>query len=75
MTNPRRVTCELLEWLEEGIIDPTELAKMCLNYMSEADVADMAHVNDLSLSLWSCQDEDDGQPDEAQEWYDFDPEC
>jgi len=21
------------------------------------------------------EDEDDGQPDEAQEWYDFDPEC
>ena len=20
-------------------------------------------------------DEDDGQPDEAQEWYDFDPDC
>lgn len=22
-----------------------------------------------------CQSEDDGQPDEAQEWADFDPEC
>jgi len=21
------------------------------------------------------EDEDDGQPDEAQEWHDFDPEC
>lgn len=24
---------------------------------------------------WGSGDEDDGQPDEAQEWHDFDPDC
>jgi len=23
----------------------------------------------------ACMDEDDGQPDEAQEWHDYDPDC
>jgi hypothetical protein len=36
--------------------------------MSEEDVADMTQTNDII-------DEDDGQPDEAQEWHDFDPDC
>jgi len=28
-----------------------------------------------SLDLISMSENDDGQPDEAQEWHDFDPEC
>jgi len=40
--------------------------------MSEDDVADMLDCNELSERF---EEEYDGQPDEAQEWYDFDPEC
>ena len=29
-------------------------------------------ITDCPASLW---DEHDGQPDEAQEWHDFDPDC
>jgi len=32
-------------------------------------VADMMRSNDI------LEEEDDGQPDEQQEWYDYDPEC
>jgi hypothetical protein len=28
-----------------------------------------------ALDMISMNDNDDGQPDEAQEWHDFDPEC
>jgi hypothetical protein len=45
---------------------------MCLAYMSEADVEDMMRANDI---LDEEDEEDDGQPDEAQEWADFDPDC
>ena len=37
--------------------------------MSEDDVADMLQSNDI------IDDEDDGQPDETQEWESFDPDC
>jgi hypothetical protein len=57
--------------IEEGLIDPHAVADMCLAYMSEDDVADMMRANDLLEE----DDEDDGQPDEAQEWADFDADC
>jgi hypothetical protein len=44
---------------------------MALSYMSEDDVADMMRSNDILDE----EDEDDGQPDEAQEWADFDADC
>lgn len=40
----RRVTTQLIEWAEQGIIDWETLARDALNYMSESDVKDMAHV-------------------------------
>jgi hypothetical protein len=38
----RKATNALLEMIEEGILDRDALILACLNYMSEADVADMA---------------------------------
>jgi hypothetical protein len=39
----------------------------------------MAHANEFFLDEDEEDEEEDeewdGQPDEAQEWYDFDPEC
>jgi hypothetical protein len=43
--------------------------------MSEDDVADMMRANDILLEEDEDEDEYDGQPDEAQEWADFDPDC
>jgi hypothetical protein len=65
----RKETNRLLDMIEEGLIDPHAVADMCLAYMSEDDVADMMRANDL------LEDEDDGQPDEAQEWESFDADC
>lgn len=70
----REATNRILELVEEGLLDRDTVIMACLKYMSEDDVADMAHANEFFLD----EDEDeewDGQPDEAQEWYDFDPDC
>lgn len=34
-----------------------------------------AWCEDRQLELWEERAEDDGQPDELQEWHDFDPDC
>lgn len=41
----RKVTTKLLEMLEEGILDKDAVILACVKYMSEDDVADMAHCN------------------------------
>jgi len=56
--------------MDEGLISAQAIAEMALAYMSEDDVADMMRSNDIL-----DEDEDDGQPSEAQEWADFDPDC
>ena len=66
----REQTMKLLDMMAEGLISAEAVAEMCLAYMSEDDVADMMRSNDIV-----DYDEDDGQPDEAQEWESFDPDC
>jgi hypothetical protein len=68
----RTQTTKLLEMMDEGLINADTIAEMCLAYMSEDDVADMMRANDI---LDEDDDEDDGQPDEAQEWESFDADC
>jgi len=52
--NTREVTNQLLRWMDDGLISPKALAEACLKYMSESDVADMAHCNELI-----CNDEEE----------------
>ena len=66
----RTQTTRLLEMMDEGLISAQAIAEMALAYMSEDDVADMMRANDILE-----EEEDDGQPDEAQEWADFDADC
>jgi hypothetical protein len=65
----RTQTTKLLEMMDEGLITAEAVAEMALAYMSEDDVADMMRANDI------LDEEDDGQPDEAQEWESFDADC
>ena len=75
----RRYTCELLDMVEQGMIDKDSLIKDLLGWMSESDVAEFARRNDYIQDLDGDDSydefDDDGQPDEAQEWHDFDPDC
>jgi hypothetical protein len=67
----RTQTTKLIEMMDEGLISAEMVAEMALAYMSEDDVADMMRANDILDE----EDEDDGQPDEMQEWADFDADC
>lgn len=68
----RAQTNKLIDMMDQGLISAAAVAEMALAYMSEDEVADMMRANDI---LDDEEYEDDGQPDEAQEWYDFDPDC
>jgi hypothetical protein len=58
------------------MIDKDTLIRGLLGYLSESEVADFARKNDLITWLdREDEEEDDRQPDEAQEWSDFDPDC
>lgn len=41
----RRVTSKILDWAEQGIVEWENLARNCLTYMSESEVADMVNIN------------------------------
>jgi len=61
-----------LALVEEGLVSAEEMLTMALKYMSTDDVADMLDANELSERF---QEEEEPDVDEAQEWYDFDPDC
>ena len=63
--------------VEEVLVSAEQMLTMALSYMSVDDVEEMLDANELSERFREDDDEDeyDGQPDEATEWFDFDPEC
>ena len=64
----RPETSRLMDMMDAGEIDARAVADMALMWLSESSVAEMMRANDIVS-------EDDGQPDEAQEWESFDPDC
>jgi hypothetical protein len=56
------------------MVDKDALIRDLLGYLSESEVADFARRNDYITWLDSDEDED-GEPSEAQEWADYDPDC
>ena len=69
----REYTSKLIAMMDEGLISAEAVAEMALAYMSEDDVKDMCLANDLLIG--EDEEDSDGQPDEAQEWESFDPDC
>ena len=43
----REATNKILEMIEEGVLDKDTVIMACLKYMSEDEVADMAHINEF----------------------------
>jgi hypothetical protein len=68
----RFYTNMLLEMVEDSVIDRDHVIMACLKYMSEDDVRDMMEANEFIDEQF---EDDDGQPDEAQEWESFDADC
>ena len=67
----RDATNKILEMIEDGLLDKDQVIMACLKYMSEDDVADMAHANEFFYDEDEDDYEDDGQPSWEQEWEDF----
>ena len=61
----------LYDLLDQGAITHEQVVDMCMSFMSESEVEDLLDANELSERF----EEDDGQPDEAQEWESFNPDC
>ena len=61
MTGVRQATDKILEMVEEGILDKDTVIMSCLKYMSEDDVADMAHSNEFFIN--TNEEEDDNDED------------
>jgi hypothetical protein len=68
MTNYRDIAIELVE---NGLVSAESMLTMALKYMSNDDVEDMLDTNELSERFF----DEEPDVDEAQEWYDFDPDC
>ena len=47
MSTTRKYTTKLFEAMEQDMIDPIRVVEMCLSYMSEDEVKDMCHSNDI----------------------------
>ena len=57
----RKVTDKLLELIDEGMLDPRDVALACMKDMSEDEVADMATANEF------IADDDEFEEDEEEE--------
>jgi hypothetical protein len=57
----RKYTNKLLEMLEEGLLDKDTVILACVKYMSEDDVKDMMHANEMLYD--EEEDEDEAQPE------------
>ena len=60
----REATNRILELIDEGVLRAETVVMACLKYMSEDEVADMAHINEFA-QLW--EDEEDEDDDDV-EW-------
>jgi hypothetical protein len=59
----------LVESLEAGLSDQSIIELMVMEGVPREACPEILRVFKQSV------DENDGQPDEAQEWHDFDPDC
>ena len=55
----REATCRMLEAMDDGLLDPREVAHMALNWLSEADVDEMVRRNDLAEFIGLETDEEE----------------
>jgi len=59
MADVRQATDRILEMVDEGVLDKDTVIMACLKYMSEDDVADMAHSNEFFINEEEYDEEDE----------------
>ena len=61
----RDYTNKLIELVEEGTLNPVEVVRMCVKYMSEDEVEEMCNMNELTDLMFEPEEnEEDGLEDE-----------
>lgn len=65
MASTRKTHNKILEAIAEGTLTPQMVAEACLAYMSEAEIADMAHDN----SFFEYEEEEQEEAEEYPEDY------
>lgn len=48
---PRQWTAKVMDAMSEGLLNPRDVADMCLNWLSEDDVREIVERNDLEETL------------------------
>lgn len=43
----RKATNKILEMIEQGLLSPLSVAEMCMKWMSEDEVREMANANEI----------------------------
>ena len=71
----RKYTNKIIELVDDGIVDRDTLIRDLLCWMSESDVEEFYERNLRADDEDEDDFDDDGQPDEAQEWHDLSPDC
>ena len=56
---PRRATNKLLELVDEGLIDKDYVIRAFTSWLSEADVAQVCHDNEIWLFVEEDEEDDD----------------
>jgi hypothetical protein len=60
----REATNKILELIDEGVLQAETVVMAALKYMSEDEVADMAHINEFTQFF----DEEEEDEDDDMEW-------
>ena len=60
---PRQASNKILEMVDDGILDKDTVIMSCLKYMSEDDVADMAHSNEFFINEEEDEPEMEDDPE------------
>lgn len=55
----RKNTNKLLELIEEGVLDPTQVLTAALNWHSDHEVGEMAEANEFILSEEEVEEDDE----------------
>ena len=65
MSNPtRKYTTMLLDMIDEGVLDRDNVIMGCVKYMSEDDVRDMMHANEMIMDDEDSEEEEESNEDE-----------
>jgi len=64
----------LFEMIDDGQLSEERVIEAACRWLGRDQLREMMRANGW-LDEEEGDYEHDGQPDEAQEWYDFDPEC